>query len=84
MKKTVILLLAVLMLAGLCACGEDSPAAPDMQERFEALQQVEGTPEMLVVPPGLCDFLCRHCPGGIVPGRWWPSARTVCGPIVTG
>lgn len=57
MKKTVILLLAVLMLAGLCACGEDSPAAPDMQERFEALQQVEGTPEMMVVPPERCDFL---------------------------
>ena len=56
MKKTVLLLLAVLLLAGLCACGQEN-AAPNMQERFEALQKADQTPEMLVVPPEKCTIL---------------------------
>lgn len=57
MKKTLLLLLAVLLLWGLCACGQESIAAPDMQERFDAIRQLDQTPDMLVVPPEKCAIL---------------------------
>ena len=57
MKKAGLLFCIVLLLAGLCACGQENAAAPDMQERFAAIQALDQTPEMLVVPPEKCALL---------------------------
>ena len=57
MKKLTILLAVLLLASCLCACGQESAAAPDMQERFEALQKAEGAPGMLQVPAEKCVFL---------------------------
>ena len=56
MKRMITLLLALAVLAGLCACGQEA-AAPDMQDRYAAINETEGAPEMAIVPAGRYEFL---------------------------
>ena len=57
MKKTLLLMMALLLLAGLAACGQEKAPAPDMEERYAAIQKTEGAPDMVVVPPKKCAAL---------------------------
>ena len=61
MKRTITLLLALALVAGLCACGQEA-AAPDMQERFAAINATEGAPEMAIVPAERYEFLYGIAP----------------------
>lgn len=57
MKKTVLLLITFLLAAGLCACGQKTAPAPNMEERFESIQKAAADTQMLVVPPDKCLIL---------------------------
>ena len=51
MKKNILLLITLLLTAGLCACGQKTAAAPNMEERFESIKAAAPDTQMLVVPP---------------------------------